>query len=158
MLLTSRRSQVAASLALIAMFGGVSLSLGSRVATPSVPERVSDEAFWRMVTEFSEPGGFFRSDNFVSNEITFQWVLPELGKTTKTGGVYMGVGPDQNFTYIVAMQPKIALTLGRNEVRCFQSPRRPQALCPCVLRTRVSKVGAECGPNVVHSSLISRRA
>ena len=108
MLLTSRRSQVAASLALIAMFGGVSLSLGSRVATPSVPERVSDEAFWRMVTEFSEPGGFFRSDNFVSNEITFQWVLPELGKTTKTGGVYMGVGPDQNFTYIVAMQPKIA--------------------------------------------------
>src|SRR5688572_9616099 len=108
MLLTSRRSQVAASLALIAMFGGVSLSLGSRVATPSVPERVSDEAYWRMVSEFSEPGGFFRSDNFVSNEITFQWVLPELSKTTKTGGVYLGVGPDQNFTYIVAMQPKIA--------------------------------------------------
>jgi len=108
MLLTSRRSQVAASLALIAMFGGVSLSLGSRVASPSVPERISDEAFWRMVTEFSEPGGFFRSDNFVSNEITFQWVLPEIAKTTKTGGVYMGVGPDQNFTYIVAMQPKIA--------------------------------------------------
>jgi hypothetical protein len=104
----SRRIQVAASLAIVAMFGGVSLSLGSRVAAPSVPERVSDEAFWRMVTEFSEPGGFFRSDNFVSNEITFQWVLPEIAKTTKTGGVYMGVGPDQNFTYIVAMQPRIA--------------------------------------------------
>ena len=106
--LTSRRSQVAASLALIAMFGGVSLSLGSRVSAPSIPERITDEAFWRMVSEFSEPGGFFRSDNFVSNEITFQWVLPEIAKTTKTGGVYMGVGPDQNFTYIVAMQPKIA--------------------------------------------------
>ena len=104
----SRRIQVAASLAIVAMFGGVSLSLGSRVAESSVPERVSDEAFWRMVTEFSEPGGFFRSDNFVSNEITFQWVLPEIAKTTKTGGVYMGVGPDQNFTYIVAMQPRIA--------------------------------------------------
>jgi hypothetical protein len=103
-----RRIQVAASLAIIATFGGVSLSLGSRVAAPSVPERVSDEAFWRMVTEFSEPGGFFRSDNFVSNEITFQWVLPEIAKTTQTGGVYMGVGPDQNFTYIVAMQPRIA--------------------------------------------------
>ena len=106
--LTTRRSQVAASLALIATFGGVSLSLGSRVAAPSIPERIGDEAYWRMVTEFSEPGGFFRSDNFVSNEITFQWVMPELSKTTKTGGVYMGVGPDQNFTYIVAMQPKIA--------------------------------------------------
>jgi len=108
MLLTSRRSQVAASLMLIAMFGGVSLSLGSRVVAPSIPERIGDEAFWRMVTDYSEPGGFFRSDNFVSNEITFQWVLPELAKIAKTGGVYMGVGPDQNFTYIVAMQPKIA--------------------------------------------------
>ena len=108
MLLTSRRSQVAASLALIAMFGGVSLSLGSRVSTPTIPEKLGDEAFWRMVSEYSEPGGFFRSDNFVSNEITFQWVIPELSKTLKTGGVYMGVGPDQNFTYIVAMKPKIA--------------------------------------------------
>ena len=108
MLLTTRRSQVAASLTLIAMFGGVSLSLGSRAVTPSIPERISDDTFWRMVSDFSEPGGFFRSDNFVSNEITFQWVLPEIAKTTRTGGVYMGVGPDQNFTYIVAMQPKIA--------------------------------------------------
>jgi hypothetical protein len=108
MLLISRRSQVAASLALIGMFGGVSLSLGSRVSAPTIPERIGDEAYWRMVTEFSEPGGFFRSDNFVSNEITFQWVLPELAKTTKTGGVYLGVGPDQNFTYIVAMRPRIA--------------------------------------------------
>ena len=108
MLLTSRRSKVAASLTLIAMFGGVSLSLGSRVTTAEIPERIGDDVFWRMVSEYSEPGGFFRSDNFVSNEITFQWVLPEMAKTLKTGGVYMGVGPDQNFTYIVAMQPKIA--------------------------------------------------
>lgn len=108
MLLTRRRSQVAASLTLIAMCGGVSLSLGSRVAAPSIPERLGDDAFWRMVSDYSEPGGFFRSDNFVSNEITFQWVLPDLAKATRTGGVYMGVGPDQNFTYIVAMKPKIA--------------------------------------------------
>jgi hypothetical protein len=108
MLLSSRRTKVAASLALIATFGGVSLSLGSRVVAPPLPDRLSDEVFWRMVSDYSEPGGFFRSDNFVSNEITFQWVLPDLAKNTKTGGVYMGVGPDQNFTYIVAMQPKIA--------------------------------------------------
>jgi hypothetical protein len=108
MLLFRRRTQVAASLAMIAMFFGVSLSLGSRVNAPSIPERLGDDVFWRMVSDYSEPGGFFRSDNFVSNEITFQWVLPELAKLTRTGGVYMGVGPDQNFTYIVAMQPKIA--------------------------------------------------
>ena len=108
MLLFRRRTQVAASLATIAMFFGVSLSLGSRVNASSIPERLGDDVFWRMVSDYSEPGGFFRSDNFVSNEITFQWVLPELAKLTRTGGVYMGVGPDQNFTYIVAMQPKIA--------------------------------------------------
>ena len=108
MVLTTRRSQVAASLAVIAMFGGVSLTLGSRVMPPSIPARISDEAFWRMVSDYSEPGGFFRSDNFVSNEITFQWVLPELEKTMKVGGVYLGVGPDQNFTYIVGLKPSIA--------------------------------------------------
>ena len=53
--LTSRRSQVAASLALIATFGGVSLSLGSRVATGTIPDRLGDEAFWRMVSDYSEP-------------------------------------------------------------------------------------------------------
>src|SRR5919112_1555207 len=31
-----------------------------------IPPQISDSAFWRMVTEFSEPGGYFRSDNFVS--------------------------------------------------------------------------------------------
>ena len=35
-------------------------------------------------------------------------MIPELQRTTKTGGVYLGVGPDQNFTYIVALKPKIA--------------------------------------------------
>jgi hypothetical protein len=61
-----------------------------------------------MVTEFSEPGGQFRSDNFVSNEAAFQYVIPTLQATIKPGGVYVGVGPDQNFTYLVAFQPRIA--------------------------------------------------
>ena len=41
--------------------------------------------FWRIVSDFSEPGGFFRSDNFVSNETTFQWVMPELAERPQTG-------------------------------------------------------------------------
>jgi hypothetical protein len=74
----------------------------------SLPARISDDEFWRMVSEMSEPGGFFRSDNFVSNETTFQYVIPELKRTTSPGGVYVGVGPDQNFTYIVALRPRIS--------------------------------------------------
>src|SRR2546430_14944461 len=60
------------------------------------------------ISEFSEPNGYFRADNFVSNETTFQYVIRELKKVTP-GGVYLGVGPDQNFTYVVAMRPKIAI-------------------------------------------------
>jgi hypothetical protein len=61
-----------------------------------------------MITEFSETGGYFRSDNFVSNETSFQYVIPELQRSTRQGGVYLGVAPDQNFTYLVALKPRIA--------------------------------------------------
>ena len=60
-----------------------------------------------MITDMSEPGGSFRSDNLLSNELGFQYPVPELQRTIRPGGVYMGVGPEQNFTYIVALQPKL---------------------------------------------------
>ena len=75
----------------------------------SLPSRLSDDDFWRLVNDLSEPGGYFRSDNFVSNETTFQHVIPELVKSHPTGGVYLGVGPDQNFTYIVALKPRLSI-------------------------------------------------
>src|SRR5438046_4146781 len=70
--------------------------------------QLSNEAFWHLITDYSEAGGFFRFDNFISNEALFQHVLGRLKETTKPGGVYLGVGPDQNFTYIVALKPRIA--------------------------------------------------
>jgi hypothetical protein len=96
-----RRTILATGFALFVFFGALGFA-------EELPKQLSDEAFWKLVTELSEPGGFFRSDNFVSNETMFQYVIPELKKTTKQDGVYLGVGPDQNFTYIVALQPKIA--------------------------------------------------
>jgi hypothetical protein len=80
----------------------------SRAAPSQIPAALTDAEFWRMVTDFSEPGGFFRSDNFVSNETSFQYVIPELQRTTRPGGVYLGVAPDQNFTYLIALKPSIA--------------------------------------------------
>ena len=80
----------------------------SDVLTESLPGRIADRDFWTLVSDFSENGGFFRSDNFVSNETTFQYVIPDLKERTKPGGVYLGVGPDQNFTYIAAIRPKVA--------------------------------------------------
>ena len=63
------------------------------------------------MTDLSEPGGSFISDNFVSNESTFQRVVPELKRTAGRGGVYLGVGPDQNFTYIAALEPRMAFII-----------------------------------------------
>jgi hypothetical protein len=85
-----------------------SVQPSARATAQPLPTKLSDSAFWKLVTDFSESNGFFRSDNFVSNENTFQWVIPELLRSTQPGGVYLGVGPDQNFTYIVALKPKIA--------------------------------------------------
>ena len=74
----------------------------------SVPARLADSTFWRLMNEYSEPWGTFRSENFVSNETSLQWVIPELTRRIAPGGVYMGVAPDQNFTYITALKPSIA--------------------------------------------------
>src|SRR5262245_17947997 len=81
------------------------------IATPDLPKELSDETFWQMISDFSESGGTFPYDNFVSNEITFQRIIPRLKEATKPGGVYLGVGPEQNFTYITALQPRIAFII-----------------------------------------------
>jgi hypothetical protein len=88
---------------------GVSIAAAPafRAAQP-LPDKLSDEAFWKIITDFSEEGGYFRFENFLSNELGFQYVIPALKELTKPGGVYMGVGPEQNFTYIVAVEPKMA--------------------------------------------------
>ena len=78
------------------------------VVSADIPTRLSDQEFWRLTEELSEPDGTFRSDNVLSNEMAFARLLPDLLARTKPGGVYMGVGPEQNFTYIVAMRAKIA--------------------------------------------------
>jgi hypothetical protein len=73
-----------------------------------IPVRLADTTYWRLVTEFSEPSGNFPSDNLLSNETSLQYVIPELLRSTKPGGVYVGVAPEQNFTYLAALKPKIA--------------------------------------------------
>ena len=77
-------------------------------AADTLPDRVSDEEFWRMATEFSERPGTFQSDNLLSNERWFQHIVPPLVHRAKQNRVYVGVGPEQNFTYIVALKPKMA--------------------------------------------------
>ena len=75
----------------------------------SLPASLTDREFWDFFTTMSEEGGSFPSENFVSNEQTYQHVIPTLKRTVTPGGVYLGVGPEQNFTYIANLKPQMAV-------------------------------------------------
>jgi hypothetical protein len=68
------------------------------------------ETFAARVVALSEPGGYFDTDNLISNERSYLEVVPELQQRAP-GGAYIGVGPDQNFSYIAAVRPSIAFIL-----------------------------------------------
>jgi len=87
--------------------GWTGRAIRARSTADTLPSALTDQEFWRLTETLSEPNGFFNSDNLLSNETTFQYVIPMLKKTIKPGGVYMGVGPEQNFPYIIALEPKI---------------------------------------------------
>ena len=86
----------------------LALHLASAAAADRIPARLTDQEFWALLTSLSEPNGSFRSDNLLSNELRHQFVIPELKQTAMPGRAYIGVGPEQNFTYIAALQPSIA--------------------------------------------------
>ena len=79
----------------------------ARQASATLPDRLTDQEFWRLSQDSSEADGSFRSDNLVSNEIWLQYVIPDLLTHSRQGSVYLGVGPEQNFTYIAALKPKM---------------------------------------------------
>src|SRR5262245_43187420 len=79
--------------------------------TASLPLSLNNDEFWQLSTALSEPSGYFRSENLVSNEHTYQYVIPSLRAMVKPGGVYLGVAPDQNFTYMAAIRPRMAFIL-----------------------------------------------
>src|SRR5690349_11401759 len=73
-------------------------------AAESLPAKLSDGEFWKLISDSSEPDGVFFSENLVSNEREFQSVIPALLEKVESGGVYLGVGPEQNFTYVAALR------------------------------------------------------
>jgi hypothetical protein len=84
----------------------------SSAQTPRLPERLTDAEFWTLVSDISEPGGTFRnSDNFTSNEIEVGAVFTALRAARVSGGAYIGVGPEQNFSYIASIRPQMAFVI-----------------------------------------------
>lgn len=78
------------------------------VAASAPLPAISDSAFAAAVRRLSEPDGFFDTDNLISNESSFLHVIPRLEAIGVRGGAFVGVGPDQGYSYIAAIRPRIA--------------------------------------------------
>ena len=111
----SRLGIRARPVASVLVAGALLLSIGSVGAVQqTLPASLTAKEFWALTERFSEPNGYFRSnsgspDNLLSNEATVSTVATELAQRVKPSGVYLGVGPEQNFTYIAATRPRLAI-------------------------------------------------
>ena len=73
---------------LLALGLAVALSLPSSrthagipaVASRQLPSRLTDQEFWRLSVDSSEPNGYFRSENLTSNELLFEAVKKFVSK------------------------------------------------------------------------------
>jgi hypothetical protein len=79
-----------------------------QATAPDKLESLPAAEFSRLIRELSDDGGYFRSDNFTSNETAYLTVVDTLKRLGASGGAYLGVGPEQNFTYIAKIRPRIA--------------------------------------------------
>ena len=79
-----------------------------RASTQAAP---ASTAFAALSNQLSEPNGDFDTDNLISNESSYLHVIPALEQGGVTGGVYIGVGPDQNFSYIARIRPSAAFII-----------------------------------------------
>jgi hypothetical protein len=90
----------------VAATAAAAMGACDRGGRPSPPASLDDQSFWSLSASLSEPSGeFSHSDNLVSNEGLFPHTVRLL---SPSGGVYVGVGPEQNFSYIARLRPAMA--------------------------------------------------
>jgi hypothetical protein len=147
-----RRAALLPALCAWALLGALCASPGRRVSAPSSPPPEPGPSLAQLIESLSEPGGYFHSDNLVSNETAYLQVAERLQDTVEPGGVYLGVGPDQNFSYIARLRPRWAFVLDIRRGNMLQhllfnalfaaSEDRYEYLCrllsrPCPAHTRL---------------------
>src|SRR3954467_14574095 len=93
------------ALLLVAALAAALLTSQARTTTQNV------STFAALSEQLSEPNGEFDTDNLISNESSYLHVVPALEQAGVSGGVYIGVGPDQNFSYIARIRPAAAFII-----------------------------------------------
>lgn len=102
-----------AVIAAVAVLGlaGVGLARGVATRVDQVATVRGDTSFAGTVARLSESAGYFDSDNLISNETSYLHAVSHLREGRVRGGAYIGVGPDQGFSYIAAIRPSVAFML-----------------------------------------------
>ena len=80
-----------------------------RLADVTFPAR--DRAMARVAADLSEPESGPPADNLLSNEDSTFRVADRVAALAPPGGVYLGVGPDQNFSLIAPGRPDLAFVV-----------------------------------------------
>ena len=129
------------------------------------PDSLTNAEFWEFFRKMSEPDGYFLSENFVSNEVTFQEPIPTLQRSLTKSGVYLGVGPEQNFTYIANLQPKMAVIFDIRRQNAMQhlmykalfelSSTRAEFLSRLFSRPTIARQGASISVNALFDSALA---
>jgi hypothetical protein len=78
---------------------------------PFTDNVLSLEQFAALSQKLSEPNGYFDTDNLISNETSYLHVMGKMRQMKVSGGAFIGVGPDQSFSYIAQIRPNIAFML-----------------------------------------------
>lgn len=92
----------------LGLAAAAALACGPQGTPAQAPRALTDSAFAALSARLSEPGGYFDTDNLISNEDSYLHAVSLLRKAGTRGGTYVGVGPDQNFSYIAAVRPDVA--------------------------------------------------
>lgn len=132
------------------------------------PDSLTNAEFWEFFTKMSEPDGYFLSENFVSNEVTFQEPIPTLQRSLTKSGVYLGVGPEQNFTYIANLQPRMAVIFDIRRQNAMQhlmykalfelSSTRAEFLSRLFSRPTIARQGPGISVNALFDSALAAPA
>lgn len=113
---TASAAKGSAETAAPSLVGSAGRDPGMSVASlPSASAARAAEAevhrFAELVNDLSEPDTYFFSDNLISNETSFLQPAEALADRSDPSGVYVGVGPEQNFSYIALSRPSLAFVV-----------------------------------------------
>ena len=100
--------RLAGTLLCLTLFAGPLMSQVAAPARQAPAPTARDTRFATLVSQLSEEGAYFDTDNLISNETSYLHALTPLRRLGVHGGAYLGVGPDQNFSYIAELRPAIA--------------------------------------------------